>query len=94
LYKNWEVFRTSQRDVNENSRVPSLLRKELGEKYCQEFCNVFTLDHERHGDATAEDAWRKGECFNACAQAFPRCHTMEKCVKNEWFPYTQKIGGE
>lgn len=94
LYKNWEWFRTKHKDQNENSRVPSMLRKEMGEKYCQEFCNAFTLDHGMHGNAESEQIWRKTSCFNACAQSFPRCHTTEKCMQNDWFNAVQNTEGK
>lgn len=93
LFKNWEWFRTKHKDQNENSRVPSMLRKEMGERYCQEFCNAFTLDHDLHGTAASEHTWRTNTCFNACSQSFSRCHTTEKCMKNEWFNAVQDTEG-
>jgi len=84
LYKNWEWFNTKNEDQNENSRVPSMLRKEMGEKYCQEFCHALTLDHEAV-NSDSEQTFRKVTCFDKCSQSFARCHTTEKCMKNEWF---------
>jgi hypothetical protein len=93
LYKNWEVFRSHAREMTQHSRVPSMLRKEMSEKYCQEFCDSFALDHDKHGDAAAEEAWRKGECVQTCMQPQARCHTMEKCLKPEWFDVAQEATG-
>lgn len=56
----------------------------MGEKYCQEFCHALTLDHEAV-NSDSEQTFRKVTCFDKCSQSFARCHTTEKCMKNEWF---------
>merc|ERR1712048_83542 len=31
--------------------------------------------------------WKRKACFDACMLPFARCHTMDKCMKNEWFNF-------
>lgn len=87
IWKTHLQFQRGQK-VNVHNRVVGLLRKEMGEKYCTEFCKVFKWDTFIHGDTAKEENWRTKNCMKACTLPFARCHTIKKCLKDSYFNNT------
>merc|ERR1712232_343380 len=72
-------------NVTVHNRIPAMLRKEMGEKYCQEFCFGFALDHTRHADDG--NAWRETTCPRLCMMSFARTHNVKQMLNHNWFQF-------
>jgi len=66
-----------------------MLRKEMAEKYCSEFCTWMPMDWQKFDMEslfdTKENDWKQGKCVDVCMQSSPRCHTTTKCMDSAWF---------
>ena len=86
IWMNHVYFNTfKNHNVTVHNRIPAMLRKEMGEKYCQEFCFGFALDHTKHPEDT--NAWRTTTCVNLCMMSFARTHNVKKMLNKEWFEF-------
>jgi hypothetical protein len=65
--------------ADEDSRVPVMMRRELGEKYCKHYCKSFPLSREIYTEIE-EDSWRANECNQQCMIEFPRCSNLPSCL--------------
>jgi hypothetical protein len=65
--------------ADEDFRVPTMMRRELGEKYCHQYCKSFPLSHEMYTQ-TEEASWRANECNQQCMVEFPRCSNLPSCL--------------
>lgn len=75
----------NSQNVTTHNRIPSMLRKEMGEKYCQEFCFGFALDHTKH--AADGNAWRETTCPRLCMMSFARTHNVKQMLNHNWFQF-------
>jgi len=85
MWKLSELFNNSPA-INERSRAVVMLRKEMAEKYCREFCNATLLDQKYIKNTGADQIWKLKEerCFFSCMQPQPRCHDTERCLKTDF----------
>jgi hypothetical protein len=77
----WKMFKwfNDHPTADEDSRVPVMMRRELGEKYCHHYCKVFPLSHELYTQAQ-ETSWKTNECNQQCMIEFPRCTNLPSCL--------------
>lgn len=88
IYMNHLFFRSHDNGVTIHNRIPSMLKKEMGEKYCQEFCFGFALDHTKHSlNLDENEGWRTGQCFELCTMSFSRIHNVRKIMPDSLFTW-------
>jgi len=93
VYMNHVFFRSHVSDTTIHNRIPAMLKKEMGEKYCQEFCNGMLLDHTKHSlSHDTNEEWRETTCTELCIMSFARVHNVKKILKNELFVYKPSTG--
>jgi len=76
LYKNTRFFHENVL-ANEDSRMPNMMRREMAEVYCTEFCTYLPVNKDL--PEADEKSWKEGPCMRSCMMPFPRCSNARKC---------------